>query len=168
MLWGDPKGSAMRVAVASDHTAMELRQEIIDLVRGLGHEVSDLGTHDPTKADYPVYGRLVGEAVAAGEFDRGILICGTGIGISIAANKVDGVRCVVCSEPYSAVLSRRHNDSNVLAFGARVIGNEMAKLITQQWLETEFEGGRHQRRVNQLMAIQNGVAIEDQVDPGLC
>ena len=131
-------------------------------------EVSDLGTHDPTKADYPVYGRLVGEAVAAGEFDRGIAICGTGIGISIAANKVDGVRCVVCSEPYSAVLSRRHNDSNVLAFGARVIGNEMAKLITQQWLETEFEGGRHQRRVNQLMAIQNGVAIEDQVDPGLC
>ena len=78
------------------------------------------------------------------------------------------MRCVVCSEPYSAVLSRRHNDSNVLAFGARVIGNEMAKLITQQWLETEFEGGRHQRRVNQLMAIQNGVAIEDQVDPGPC
>lgn len=155
----------MRVAIASDHTAMQLRGSVADLVRSLGHEVVDLGTHDPHRADYPVYGRAVGEAVASGTVDRGIAICGTGIGISIAANKVPGVRCVVCSEPYSAVLSRQHNDSNVLAFGARVIGDEMAKMITRLWLATEFEGGRHQRRVNQLTALDGGADIEDQVDP---
>lgn len=155
----------MRVAIASDHTAIELRAEVAELVRELGHEVVDLGADDPTKADYPVYGRAVGEAVASGEFDRGIAICGSGIGISIAANKVPGVRCVVCSEPYSAVMSRAHNNTNVLAFGARVIGNEMAKMITRLWLEAEFEGGRHQRRVNQLIATETGQVIVDQVDP---
>ena len=106
-------------------------------------------------------------AVASGEADRGIAICGSGIGISIAANKVRGVRCVVCSEPYSAVMSRKHNDSNVLAFGARVVGDELAKMITRMWLATEFEGGRHQRRVNQINASECGVVIEDQVDPGV-
>ncbi len=155
----------MRVAIASDHTAMELRENIAVFVRGMGHEVVDLGTNDPSRADYPVYGRAVGEAVASGKVDRGIAICGTGIGISIAANKVPGVRCVVCSEPYSAVLSRQHNDSNVLAFGARVVGDEMAKMITREWLVTEFEGGRHQRRVNQLNALDEGLGIADQVDP---
>jgi len=155
----------MRVAIASDHTAMELRENIAVFVRGMGHEVVDLGTNDPSRADYPVYGRAVGEAVASGKVDRGIAICGTGIGISIAANKVPGVRCVVCSEPYSAVLSRQHNDSNVLAFGARVVGDEMAKMITREWLVTEFEGGRHQRRVNQLNALDEGLEIADQVDP---
>ncbi len=155
----------MRVAIASDHTAMELRENIAEFVRGMGHEVVDLGTNDPSRADYPVYGRAVGEAVASGKVDRGIAICGTGIGISIAANKVPGVRCVVCSEPYSAVLSRQHNDSNVLAFGARVVGDEMAKMITREWLVTEFEGGRHQRRVNQLNALDEGLEIADQVDP---
>ncbi|WGT46002.1 ribose 5-phosphate isomerase B [Tessaracoccus lacteus] len=155
----------MRVAIASDHTAMELRENVAELVRAMGHEVVDLGTNDPSRADYPVYGRAVGEAVASGKVDRGIAICGTGIGISIAANKVPGVRCVVCSEPYSAVLSRQHNDSNVLAFGARVVGDEMAKMITREWLVTEFEGGRHQRRVNQLNALDEGLEIADQVDP---
>lgn len=155
----------MRVAIASDHTAIELRAEVAELVRGLGHEVVDLGATDPTKADYPVYGRAVGEAVASGDFDRGIAICGSGVGISIAANKVKGVRCVVCSEPYSAVMSRKHNDTNVLAFGARVIGSEMAKMITSMWLETDFEGGRHQRRVNQLIATETGTLIKDQIDP---
>jgi len=155
----------MRVAIASDHTAMELRENVAELVRAMGHEVVDLGTNDPSRADYPVYGRAVGEAVASGKVDRGIAICGTGIGISIAANKVPGVRCVVCSEPYSAVLSRQHNDSNVLAFGARVVGDEMAKMITREWLVTEFEGGRHQRRVNQLNALDEGLGIADQVDP---
>ncbi|QXT64111.1 ribose 5-phosphate isomerase B [Tessaracoccus palaemonis] len=155
----------MRVAIASDHTAMELRENIAEFVRGMGHEVVDLGTNDPSRADYPVYGRAVGDAVASGKVDRGIAICGTGIGISIAANKVPGVRCVVCSEPYSAALSRQHNDSNVLAFGARVVGDEMAKMITREWLVTEFEGGRHQRRVNQLNALDEGVEIADQVDP---
>ena len=156
----------MRVVIASDYTAMELRQAIADVVREEGHEVIDLGTHDPSRADYPVYGHKVGVAVASGEADRGIAICGSGIGISIAANKVRGVRCVVCSEPYSAVMSRQHNDSNVLAFGARVVGDELAKMITRMWLATEFEGGRHQRRVNQINASECGVVIEDQVDPG--
>lgn len=156
----------MRIAIASDHTAIEMRREIVALVQAMGHQVTDFGTDDPTKADYPFFGRLVAEGVAAGDFDRGIAICGSGIGISIAANKVDGVRCAVCSEPYSAVLSRHHNDSNVLSFGARVIGVEMAKMITRMWVEAEFEGGRHQRRVNQLRAIENGVVFEDQVDPG--
>lgn len=158
----------MRIAIASDHAAIEFRRELAEEVRALGHEVTDLGTDDPTKADYPYFGRLVAEGVADGTFDRGIAICGSGIGISIAANKVDGVRCVVCSEPYSAVLSRQHNDTNVLAMGARVIGVEMGKMIARMWLEAEFEGGRHQRRVNQIMALQDGVAIEDQVDPGCC
>lgn len=158
----------MRVAIASDHSAIELRHEIAELVRSLGHEVSDFGTDDASKADYPVFGRLVGEKVASGEFDRGIAICGSGIGISIAANKVPGVRCVVCSEPYSAVLSRQHNDSNVLAFGARVVGVELAKMITSMWLDAEFDGGRHQRRVNQIKAIDDGSEITDQVDPYSC
>ena len=156
------------IAIGCDHGGYELKQKILAHLRQRGLEYRDFGCDSTASVDYPVYGKAVAHAVASGECEKGIVICSTGIGISIAANKVDGVRCVVCSEPYSAVLSRRHNDSNVLAFGARVIGNEMAKLITQQWLETEFEGGRHQRRVNQLMAIQNGVAIEDQVDPGLC
>lgn len=158
----------MRIAIASDHAAIEFRRELADAVRGLGHEVVDFGTDDPLKADYPYFGKLVAESVASGEFERGIAICGSGIGISIAANKVDGVRCVVCSEPYSAVLSRQHNDSNVLALGARVVGVELAKMIARMWLEAEFEGGRHQRRVNQLMALQDGVDIQDQADPGTC
>lgn len=156
----------MRIAIASDHAAIEFRRELAEAVRGLGHEVIDFGTDDPTKADYPYFGKLVAERVAAGEFDRGIALCGSGIGISIAANKVEGIRCVVCSEPYSAVVSRQHNDSNVLAMGARVIGVEMGKMIARMWLEAEFEGGRHQRRVNQLDAIARGIEIEDQVDPG--
>lgn len=155
----------MRIAIASDHSAIELRETIAAFVVSLGHEVTDLGTHDPSKADYPVYGQAVGQAVVTGAADRGIAICGTGVGISIAANKVTGVRCVVCSDPYSAKLSRQHNDANVLAFGARVIGDEMAKMITELWLTTEFEGGRHQRRVNQINAIDTGATVQDQVDP---
>lgn len=155
----------MRIAIASDHTAMQLRATISELLSELGHEVIDLGTDDPARADYPVYGRAVGQAVAGGQADRGIAICGTGVGISIAANKVPGVRCVVCSEPLTAALSRQHNDSNVLAFGARIVGDEMAKAITRAWLDGGFEGGRHQRRVNQLTALDTNGQIADQVDP---
>lgn len=156
----------MRVAIGSDHAGIELRAMIREQVQELGHEVVDLGTNDPTKADYPAFGQAVGLAVTSGDCDRGIVICGTGIGISISANKVPGVRCVVCSEPYSAVLSRNHNDSNVLALGARVVGSELAKMIVAQWLEAPFEGGRHQRRVNQITLIDTGGTVEDQVDPG--
>lgn len=156
----------MTVAIACDHTAIDLKKAIIGLLEELGLEYRDFGTNDPTRADYPVFGRMAAEAVASGECDRGIIMCGSGIGISITANKVKGVRCVVCSEPYSAVMSRKHNNTNMLAFGARVVGVDLARMITQMWLEAAFEGGRHQRRVNQITATDAGAAIEDQVDPG--
>lgn len=140
----------MRIAVGNDHVAYSMKVEIAEYLRALGHEVVDLGHHDDARTDYPVYGRLVGEAVVAGKVDRGIAICGTGVGISIAANKVVGVRAVCCSEPYSAQLSREHNDTNVLCFGARVVGIELAKMIVRCWLDGAFEGGRHADRVAML------------------
>lgn len=158
----------MTVAIACDHTAIDMKHAIMELLEENGLEYRDFGTNDPDRADYPVFGRLAAEAVASGECDRGIVICGSGIGISITANKVKGIRCVVCSEPYSAVMSRRHNNTNMLAFGARVIGVDLAKMITQEWLDAEYEAGRHQRRVNQIAATEAGLAIENQVDPGCC
>lgn len=143
----------MKIALGNDHVAYDMKLEIADYLRELGHEVLDLGHHDTLRTDYPVYGRLVGETVAAGLADRGIVICGTGVGISIAANKVPGVRAVCCSEPYSAELSREHNDTNVLAFGARVVGIELAKMIVRCWLGGQFEGGRHADRVAMLTAM---------------
>jgi ribose 5-phosphate isomerase B len=142
----------MRIVVASDHAGVELRQEMADEARALGHEVTDLGPAPGEAIDYPVNGARVGRLVAAGEYDLGMLVCGTGVGISIAANKVRGVRAVVCSEPYSAELSRRHNDANVLAVGARVVGPGLARLIVRSWLAAEFEGGRHARRVDLIEA----------------
>ena len=144
----------MKIAIGNDHTAIELKNIIREFVEGKGYEVIDLGTNSTESCDYPIYGEKVGRAVADGQADLGIAICGTGVGISLAANKVKGIRCCVCSEPYTAKLSRMHNDSNVLAFGARVIGVEMAKMITEEWLNAEYEGGRHQRRVDQVMDIE--------------
>lgn len=144
----------MRVAIGNDHSAVELKEIIADYVRELGHEAISLGTDTTQSCDYPLYGEKVGRAVVSGEADLGIAICGTGLGISLAANKVKGVRACVCSEPYTARMSRLHNNANVLCFGARVVGSELAKMITQVWLETEFEGGRHQRRVDQIMEIE--------------
>jgi len=144
----------MRVAIGNDHSAVELKEIIADYVRELGHEAINLGTDTTQSCDYPLYGEKVGRAVGSGEADLGIAICGTGLGISLAANKVKGVRACVCSEPYTARMSRLHNNANVLCFGARVVGSELAKMITQVWLETEFEGGRHQRRVDQIMEIE--------------
>ena len=145
----------MKIAMGNDHTAIELKNVIKEFVESKGYEVIDFGTNEHASCDYPVYGEKVGRAVAGGEADLGIVICGTGVGISLAANKVKGIRACVCSEPYSAKLSRMHNNSNVLAFGARVVGDEMAKMITEQWLDAEFEGGRHQRRVDMMMEIEN-------------
>jgi ribose 5-phosphate isomerase B len=144
----------MRIAVASDHAGVELRQEIADEARQLGHEVVDYGPAVGEAIDYPVNGALVGRLVASGEYDRGLLVCGTGIGISIAANKIPGIRAVVCSEPFSAVMSRAHNDANVLALGARVVGTGLARQIVREWLATDFEGGRHARRVNLISEIE--------------
>ena len=137
----------MKIAFGCDHSAVELKKEIIAFVEGLGHECVNFGTDTSESVHYPVYAKKVGEAVNAVECDLGILICGTGIGMSIAANKIKGIRAVVCSEPYSAKLSKEHNNSNVLCFGARVVGSELAKMITETWLNAEFQGGRHADRV---------------------
>ena len=145
----------MKIAIANDHSAVELKNIIKEHLESKGYEVLNLGTDSTESCDYPVYGEKVGEAVAHGDVDLGILICGTGVGISLAANKVKGVRAVVCSEPYSAKLSRQHNNTNILAFGARVIGIELAKMIIDEWLNAEFEGGRHQTRIDMITAIEN-------------
>lgn len=145
----------MKIAIGNDHAAVEMKNEIIAFLKELGHEVINFGTDSGESVNYPVYGEKVGRAVASGEADCGIAICGTGVGISLAANKVKGVRAVVCSEPYSAKLAKQHNNANVLCFGARVIGIELAKMIVTEWLNAEFEGGRHADRVKMIMEIEN-------------
>ena len=144
----------MKIAIGNDHTSLEMKSEIIAHLEAQGHEIINVGTNSSESCNYPAYGEKVALAVTSGKADLGIAICGTGIGISLAANKVRGIRAAVCSEPYSAMLSRRHNDSNVLAFGARVIGAEMAKMIVDAWLGAAFEGGRHQDRVDLIMDIE--------------
>lgn len=144
----------MKLAIGSDHVGIELKPEIIDYVKELGHEIEDFGPYSSERTDYPSYGKKVAEEVASGRFDGGILICGTGVGISISANKVKGIRAVVCSEPYSAKLSKEHNNTNIVAFGSRVIGSELAKMIVKEWLDAEFEGGRHANRVQMIAEIE--------------
>lgn len=144
------------IGLGNDHAGYRLKLEIKRHLEDRGHEVVDLGHHDDSRADYPVYGRRVALAVAAGEVERGIVICGTGVGISIAANKVKGVRCVCCSEPFSARLSREHNDTNVLALGARVVGAGLARMIVDAWLDGEYAGGRHAGRIAQLDGVDRG------------
>lgn len=119
-----------------------------------GITVIGKGAHEDTRTDYPIYGKAVAEAVVSGEAELGIVFCGSGVGISIVANKVKGIRAVVCSEPYSAKLSREHNNTNVLSFGSRVIGSELAKMIVDAWLDAEFEGDRHQKRVEMIASIE--------------
>lgn len=145
----------MKIAIANDHAAVEMKHQIKEYLESKGYEVLNFGTDTNDRVEYPIYGEKVGRAVAAKEADCGIVICGTGVGISLAANKVKGVRAVVCSEPYSARLSKQHNNTNVLAFGARVIGIELAKMIVDEWINAEFEGGRHAERVDMLMEIEN-------------
>ena len=144
----------MKIGIGNDHSAVEMKQEVVKYLQKLGYEVVNYGTDTTESCHYPIYGEKVARAVVAGEVDLGILICGTKVGISLAANKVKGIRAVVCSEPYSAKLSRQHNNTNILAFGAIVIGVEMAKMIIDEWLNAEFQGGRHQDRVNMIMAIE--------------
>ena len=144
----------MKIGIGNDHAAVEMKNEIVDYLVGKGYEVINYGTDTHDSCDYPVYGEKVGRAVAAGDVDLGILICGTGVGISLAANKVNGIRAVVCSEPYSALLSRQHNDTNILAFGARVVGLDLALMIVDTWLSGVYEGGRHARRVQMISDIE--------------
>ncbi|MEX2785557.1 ribose 5-phosphate isomerase B [Streptococcus sp. H49] len=144
----------MKLVIGSDHVGFELKKVIIEYLAELGYDVADFGPDSAERTDYPLYGQKVAQAVAAGDFDLGILICGTGVGISISANKVKGIRAVVCSEPYSAKLSREHNNTNILAFGSRVVGPELAKMIVKEWLAAEFEGGRHAKRVEMIKTIE--------------
>ena len=145
----------MKIAIGCDHVGYELKKRVIDHLTEKGHEVVDFGTDSTERTDYPIYGEKAANAVASSECDRGIVICGTGIGISISANKVKGIRCVVCSESYSALLSRQHNDTNMLAFGSRVVGGDLALMIVDAWLSGEYEGGRHAKRVQMISDIEN-------------
>ncbi|SFE85008.1 ribose-5-phosphate isomerase [Bacillus sp. OV194] len=140
----------MRVAIGSDHAGVELRQEIVSMMQEMGMDVKDMGCECSTSVDYPDYAIPVAEMVASGEADRGILICGTGIGMSIAANKVKGIRCALVHDLFSAKATRLHNDSNVLAMGERIIGPGLALEIAKVWLTTEYEGGRHSKRVGKI------------------
>lgn len=147
----------MKLAIGSDHVGLELKPIIIQYLEQLGHEVKDFGPSTSERTDYPKYGEAVAKAVANKEYDSGILICGTGVGISITANKVKGIRAVVCSEPYSAKLSKEHNNTNILAFGSRVVGSELAKMIVKEWLDAEFEGGRHEKRIEMISEVENSI-----------
>lgn len=140
----------MKIAVASDHGGYQLKEELKKYLKSRGIEILDLGTDSEESVDYPEYGHACGEAVAEGKAERGIVCCGTGIGISIAANKVKGIRCALCTDVNLAVMARKHNDANMLAMGGRTTDTKTALEITAAWLDTEFEGGRHQRRVDML------------------
>ena len=144
----------MKLAIGNDHVAVDMKKELKEYLEAKGHEVIDVGTNESGSFNYPVSGYRVARLVADKEVEGGILICGTGVGISLSANKVKGIRACVCSEPYTARLSKQHNNANIIAFGARVIGIEMAKMIVDEWLDTPYEGGRHQIRVDMIHEIE--------------
>ena len=144
------------IAIGCDHAGIDLKPHVISVLEELGLPYKDFGTFSHESVDYPVYGEMAARAVASGACDLGIVMCGTGVGIGIAANKVHGVRCVMCSDCYSALMSREHNDANVLAMGARVVGSELAKMIVRTWLTATFNGERHARRVGQLKTLDDG------------
>ncbi len=149
------------IALACDHTGLELKAALAATLDEMGLAWKDYGCYENNRDDdYPIFGWRAAKAVASGECDRAILICGTGVGIGIAASKVKGIRVCTCSDVYSAELSKRHNDSNVLTMGARVVGVELARMIARHWLTAEFEGGRHARRVDMITAIENGEDLE--------
>lgn len=143
-----------KIVFGNDHSAVELKKELIPYIESLGFEVENLGTDTEDAVDYPIIGEMVANKVASGTADFGIAVCGTGLGISLACNKVNGIRACVCSDAYTAKYSRLHNNCNILCFGARVIGPETAKMLINEFLTTEFEGGRHERRVNLIMEIE--------------
>lgn len=144
------------IGIGCDHGGFELKEQVRKHLEENGIAYKDFGSFTPERCDYPVVAEAVARAVVAGEVEKGILICGTGIGIGIAAGKVPGIRVCTCSDVYSAEMSKRHNNSNILTMGARVVGSELAKMIARHWLTAEFEGGRHQRRVDMITAIENG------------
>ena len=147
------------IALACDHGALDLKKAIMAHLDKRGLAYKDFGCYTKDSCDYPDFAGPAAQAVASGECDRGILCCGTGIGISIAANKVKGIRCAACSDCYSAKMTRKHNDANMLAMGSRVVGGELGQMIAEIFLTTEFEGGRHQRRIDQIAAIERGETL---------
>ncbi|WP_040952300.1 ribose 5-phosphate isomerase B [Gorillibacterium massiliense] len=150
----------MKVAIGADHAGYALKGGIVDFIKSLGHEVEDFGTHSANSVDYPDFASLVCRHVLSGEADKGVLICGTGIGMSIAANKIPGIRCALVHDLFSAKATREHNDSNILAMGERVIGPGMAQEIVRVWLETEFsQGERHKARVSKVMALEESASL---------
>ena len=142
-----------KISIGCDHAGFEVKEMILNLLNEMGYEMIDFGTNSSESVDYPIYGVKVGESVATKQVDRGIVVCGSGIGISIAANKVIGIRAALCSTVEHAVLSRKHNNANVLAIGARLTNNQEIKEIVINWLNTSFEGGRHQERINLIEKI---------------
>lgn len=142
----------MKIGIGSDHAGLELKEDLKAYLQEAfpQHEIIDYGTNATTSTDYALYGARVGHAVAKGELDRGILVCGSGIGISMTAGRIRGVRCALCHDAYTAKMSRLHNNANVLAMGGRVVGKGVARDMVEIWLTTEFEGGRHQRRIDQI------------------
>ena len=143
----------MRIALGADHAGYELKGLLADMLEAAGYELLDLGTTGPESVDYPDYGAAVGRAVADGRADRGVLVCGTGVGIGIAANKVPGVRAAICNDLFTAKMARAHNDANVVALGSRVVGVGVAREIVNLFLTTEHEGGRHARRVAKISSL---------------
>ncbi|MBR3009078.1 MAG: ribose 5-phosphate isomerase B [Stomatobaculum sp.] len=151
----------MKLAIGNDHAAVELKFEIMEHLKERGIEVVNVGTDTHDRFNYPVAGYKVAKMVAAGEVDGGVLICRTGVGISLSANKVKGIRCAVCSEPYTAKLSKQHNNTNIIAFGARVVGPDLAKMIVDAWVDAEFQGGRHAERVAMIMEIDKTGGLKE-------
>ncbi len=145
----------MKIAIGSDHAGYHYKEIVKKHLEEKGFEVIDKGTYSEERVDYPVYGEAVANAVASGEADKGIVICGTGIGISISANKVKGIRAALCTNEYMARMARKHNDANILAFGARVLGIDVVLGIVDEFFSTDFEGGRHERRVNLIKEIED-------------
>ena len=150
----------MRIAIGTDHRGFEIRSKVVDLVRRLGHDVQDLGTFSPESVDYPDIAAAVATKVSTGEVERGILICGTGLGMCIAANKVHGVRATPCHDDLTAEMARRHNDSNVLCLSADLLGERLIDHMIELWLNTAFEGGRHARRLEKIAQIEQRVEAE--------
>lgn len=144
----------MKIAIASDHAGYAAKEQIKEFLKGEGYEIKDFGTDSTESCDYPDFALSAAKAVSTGKFDRGVLICSTGVGISIAANKVKGIRCALCTNEFCAEYSRRHNDAQIIAMGAKVITVETMKTLVKIFLTTDFEGGRHQRRVDKIMTIE--------------
>ena len=148
------------IAIACDHAGIDLKPSVIEVLNELNLPYRDFGTFTHDSVDNPVYGEMAARAVASGECELGVILCGTGVGIGIAANKVAGVRCVICSDCYSALMAREHNNANMLAMGARVVGSEVAKMLTRTFLTASFNGERHARRVNQIMTLDAGGTLQ--------